>query len=130
LSSKIEKISETHPSGEGDFGASLSAPSASRSRDQSSSPANLFLNLGTSVHWVSMEMLMQPWKPESESDGINSGSWYHCLPIKIYHWLGEEGYIAVVCDVVCYAKVRPGLSGKKMRWHFSEQRWEWSDGCV
>jgi len=22
------------------------------------------------------------------------------------------------------------LSGKKMRWHFSEQRWEWSDGCV
>jgi len=20
-------------------------------------------------------------------DGINSGSWYHCLPIRIYHWL-------------------------------------------
>ena len=22
---------------------------------------------------------------ESELDGINSGSWYHCLPIGIYH---------------------------------------------
>ena len=25
-------------------------------------------------------------------------------------------------QVVCYTEVRPGLSGKKMRWHFSEQR--------
>ena len=25
------------------------------------------------------------WKPESELDGINSGIWYHCLPIGIYH---------------------------------------------
>ena len=33
---------------------------------------------------------------------------------------------AVVCKVVCYTEVRPGLSGKKMRWHFREQRWEWS----
>ena len=32
-----------------------------------------------------MEMLMQLWRPESELDGINSGSWYHCLPIGIYH---------------------------------------------
>ena len=24
-------------------------------------------------------------RPESELDGINSGSWYHCLPIGIYH---------------------------------------------
>jgi len=24
-----------------------------------------------------------------------------------------------VCEVVCYTEVRPGLSGKKMRWHFS-----------
>ena len=24
---------------------------------------------------------MQPWKPESELDGINSSSWYHYLPI-------------------------------------------------
>jgi len=31
---------------------------------------------------------------------------------------------------VCHTEVRPGLSGKKMRWHFSEQRWEWLDGCV
>ena len=30
------------------------------------------------------------------------------------------GCIAVVCDVVCYK--RPGLSGKKMKRHFSEQR--------
>jgi len=22
------------------------------------------------------------------------------------------------------------IRGKKMRWHFSEQRWEWSGGCV
>jgi len=40
------------------------------------------------------------------------------------------GCIAAVCEVVCYTEVRPGLSGKKMRWHFSEQRCEWSDGCV
>jgi len=32
------------------------------------------------------------------------------------------GCIAVLCEVVCYMEVRPGLSGKKMRWHFSEQR--------
>jgi len=25
-------------------------------------------------------------------DGINSCSWYHCLPIGIYHWLGEGYY--------------------------------------
>jgi len=30
-------------------------------------------------------VLMQLWRPESELDGINSGSWYHCLPIGIYH---------------------------------------------
>jgi len=62
--------------------------------------------------------------------GWNWGSWYHCLPIGIYHWLGEGGCIAVVCEVVCYMDTRPGLSRKKMRWHFSKQRWEWSDGCV
>jgi len=27
---------------------------------------------------------MQLWRPESELNGINSGSWYHCLPIGIY----------------------------------------------
>jgi len=43
---------------------------------------------------------------------------------------GEGGCITVVCKVVCYAEVRPGLSGKKMRWHFGRQRWEWSGGCV
>ena len=34
-------------------------------------------------------MLMQLWRPKSELDGINSGNWYHSLPIGIYHWLGE-----------------------------------------
>ena len=67
---------------------------------------------------------MQLWRPKFKLDGINSGSWYHCLPIRIYHWLGEGGCMAAVCEVVCYMEVRPGLSGLKMRWHFSEQRWE------
>jgi len=34
----------------------------------------------------------------------------------------SEGCIAVLCEIVCYMEARPGLSGKKMRWHFSEQR--------
>jgi len=25
------------------------------------------------------------WRQEFELDGIYSGSWYHCLPIRIYH---------------------------------------------
>ena len=25
------------------------------------------------------------WRLEFELDGINSGSWFHCLPIRIYH---------------------------------------------
>jgi len=29
---------------------------------------------------------------------------------------------AAVCEVVGCMEVRPGLSGKKMSWHFSEQR--------
>jgi len=28
------------------------------------------------------EMLMQLWRPEFVLDGINLGSWYHCLPIR------------------------------------------------
>ena len=24
---------------------------------------------------------MQRWRPESKLDGINSGRWYHCLPL-------------------------------------------------
>jgi len=32
-----------------------------------------------------MEMLMQRWTQEFELDGINSGSWFRCLPIRIYH---------------------------------------------
>jgi len=30
-------------------------------------------------------LLMQLWTPECELDGINSGSWFRCLPIWIYH---------------------------------------------
>jgi len=33
---------------------------------------------------------MQLWRTEFELDGINSGSWYHCLPIKIYHRFDSE----------------------------------------
>jgi len=62
-----------------------------------------------------MEMLPQLWRPEYEFDGINSGSWYHCVPIGIYHSLGEGGSIAALCEVVCYTEVRPGLSGKTTR---------------
>jgi len=49
---KNRKISpDVTPSGERDIGASLWAPSASRSRRQRSSPAGLFLNLGSSASW-------------------------------------------------------------------------------
>ena len=33
---------------------------------------------------------MQLWRPEFELVGISSGSWYHCLPIRMYHWLWED----------------------------------------
>ena len=36
----------------------------------------------------------------------------------MYHLLGEGGCTAVVC----YMEVRAGLSRKKTKWHFSEQR--------
>jgi len=45
-------------------------------------------------------------------------------------WLSEEGCTVVVCEAAFCMEVRPGLLGKKMWWHFSEQRWEWSGGCV
>jgi len=53
---------------------------------------------------------MQWWRPEFELDGINSGSWYHCLPIEIYYSSGEGACIAAVCEVVCYTKVRPEVA--------------------
>jgi len=45
-----------------------------------------------------MEMPMQLWRPEFELDGINSVSWYQCLPIRIriYHWQWEGHCTAVV----------------------------------
>jgi len=47
-------------------------------------------------------------RPEFEFNGISSGSWYHCLPIKIYHWQWDEDCTAIVCEVVCCMEVRPG----------------------
>jgi len=32
-----------------------------------------------------MEILVQLCRTESEVDGINSDSWYHCLLTSIYH---------------------------------------------
>ena len=31
-------------------------------------------------------------------------------------------YSSCMCEVVCYTELRPDMSQKKMRWHFSEQR--------
>ena len=47
-------------------------------------------------------------------------TWDSVIVTMSYSW----GCTAVVCKVVCYMEVRPGLSRKKMRCHFSEQRWE------
>jgi len=60
-------------------------------------------------------MLMQLWIPEFELDKINSGSWYHCLPIRIYHWKWEGDCASVVCEVVCCMEVRPALQRAEMR---------------
>jgi len=63
-----------------------------------------------------MEMMMQLWRQEAKFDGINSGSWYHYLGILI-----RRGRLYSSC-VRSYMEVRPGLSEKKTRWHFSKQR--------
>jgi len=55
-------------------------------------------------------LLLQPFY--GPFSGTTRVSWCHCLPIGIYHWLGEGGCIAVVCKVLCDTEVRPGLSGK------------------
>jgi len=44
-----------------------------------------------------MEMLIQLWRPEFELNGINSDSWYHCLPIRIYHSLIVRGTLYSSC---------------------------------
>jgi len=31
------------------------------------------------------DMLTMLWRPDFEFDGMNTGSWYHCLPIRMYH---------------------------------------------
>jgi len=33
----------------------------------------------------------QLWRTESKLDGINSGSWYHCLPITFLVWHFKNG---------------------------------------
>jgi len=52
---------------------------------------------------------MQLRRPEFELDGINSGSWYHCLPIRIYHRQQEGDSMAAVSKVLRSIEVRPGL---------------------
>ena len=59
--------------------------------------------------WYQTKHLMQLWRLEFELDGINSGSWFRCLPIRIYHWQWEEDCTAVVCEAVCCMEVRPDL---------------------
>jgi len=51
--------------------------------------------------------------------GIRLFETWHCF------W-----YVRLSSSAACCMEVRPGLYGKKMWWHFSEQRWEWSGGCV
>jgi len=51
-----------------------------------------------------MEMLMQLWRPEFKLDGINSGSWYHCLP---YGYATDNKRRIV--QQLCCMEVRPGL---------------------
>jgi len=40
---------------------------------------------------------MQLWRTESELDGINSGSWHHCLPISIYMIESEREIVQRLC---------------------------------
>jgi len=40
---------------------------------------------------------MQLWRPKSELDGINSGKWYHCLPIGICQSLIRRGRLHSSC---------------------------------
>jgi len=49
--------------------------------------------------------MMQLWRPEFELDGRNSGSWFRCLPIRIYHWQWDGDCTAVVCEAVCCMEV-------------------------
>jgi len=50
------------------------------------------------------------------------GLWYSLSFLQVsrrYLLYARWDCIAVVCEVVCYTEVRHGLSGKKLRWHFS-----------
>jgi len=52
---------------------------------------------------------MQLWRPEFELDRINSGSWCHCLPVRILLIVRERerDRTAVVCKVVCWIVAWP-----------------------
>jgi len=61
---------------------------------------------------------MQLWRTEFELDRINSGSWYHCLPIRyiiesereilLQHTTLQQLLYSSCCKVVCCMVVRPG----------------------
>jgi len=75
------------------------------------------------ICWVWMEMLMQLWRPKSGLDVINSGSWYHCLSIGIYHWLGEGGCIVVVQSSMLHAsETWPVMKENKVELHQVKMR--------
>ena len=58
--------------------------------------------------WVWMGMLVQLRGPEFGLNGVNLGSWCHCLPLGVYHWWWEGDCATVVCAVVCCMEVRLG----------------------
>jgi len=85
--------------------------------------------------WPNLQIWPQnwlPWQRPLSNHKINkcimkrnSGSWFHCLLIRIYRWIWEGDSTAVVCKVVRCMEMRPGLQERKMRGNFSERRWEW-----
>jgi len=69
-----------------------------------------------------MEMLMQPWKLEYETDGINLGNWRLCWPIRMFPFLWEGSYTQVVYEVVCYMAVKLGWWRKKVSLQWGKLR--------
>ena len=67
---------------------------------------------------------MQLWRPESELDGINSGSWYHSLVLtnRNISLIKRGGlYSSSVRSSMLHGSETWPVR-KKMRWHFIEQR--------
>ena len=42
-------------------------------------------------------MMMQLWRPEFKLDGINSGSWYHCMLKRVYIIDSEMEIVQQLC---------------------------------